>query len=135
MASNNILKRGFPGWDTQDVGAIANLEYNNAAGGQKVLEVSRKLIPIPNSATTWTTNTTTLTPLPKQGLNLAIYNNSDVLDSVTVGNSSITLLVAGVTDTNGNVGIPLMPNTWTYIACGYANWVITGAATSFSLYN
>jgi hypothetical protein len=131
MAINkNINKRGLPGYDVQDQGALANLKYNDAAGSEKVSEVGRHLLPIPNSATTWTTNVTAATPLARMGKNLAVYNNSGTVASITLGeDNTITSLAAGVTDSSGHVGIALMPNAWTYVACGKQNWVIASAST------
>lgn len=130
MATNtNINKRGFPGFDTQDTGAIANLEYNNASGGLKTLEVGRHLLPIP-TGTTFTTNVTSATALPKMGKNLAVYNNTSTVGSITLGeDGTITSLAVGVTDANGHVGIACLPNAYTYIACGLQQWVIASAAT------
>ena len=39
--ATDIKKRNQPGNQTQDTAAIANLEYNQAAGAQKVTEVGR----------------------------------------------------------------------------------------------
>ena len=43
----NILKRNQNGNQVQDPSAIANFEYNQAAGAQKVAEVGRHLLPLP----------------------------------------------------------------------------------------
>lgn len=130
MAINNtILKRGFPGPSTQDLGAIGNLEYNNAAGGQKVLEVGRHLLAIPTGLT-YTTDASTAISLPAMGKNLAIYNNSNALETITFGeDNTITALGAGATDASGHVGIPCAPNAWTYLAGGYSQWVISSNST------
>lgn len=121
--------RNLNGYSVQDPAIIDNLTYNPQAGANKVAEVGRRLIPIPQSAGTFTTNVSTLTTLPMLGLNLAIYNNGS-LASITLGRAStVASLAPGVTDANGNVGVPLMPNSWTYLACGTSQFVISSAST------
>lgn len=111
-----------------DPSSISVLEYNQSAGSQKVSEVGRRLIPLYNNGA-WTTNATTATTTIA-GKNLAVYNNSSSLATMTLGeDATITVLAAGVTDASGHVGIPCMPNTWTYIACGINTSFIASAAT------
>jgi hypothetical protein len=125
-----IQKRNFPGDQTLDPSSIDNLEYNNAAGAKKVAEVGRHLLAITLGGGAFTTDASTIRPLPGQGKNLAVYNNNTAVGSVTLGEASTQLSLApGVTDASGHVGIPCAPNSWTYIACGPSNWVISSAAT------
>jgi hypothetical protein len=127
-----IQKRNFPGDQTQDPNAIDNLEYSNAAGAKKVSEVGRRLLPLNDGAGGFTTNATTIKILPSQGRNLAVYNNANTAASVTLGESSSQLSLAiGVADSTGHVGIACVPNSWTYIACGPSQFVISSAATLF----
>lgn len=123
-------KRNQPGSQVYDGGSIHTMEFNPAAGAQKVLEVGRSLLPLGDGAGGYTTNATTIKILPSAGKNLAVYNNTTTVASVTVSTSaSQASLAVGVTDANGNVGIPCAPNAWTYIACNQKNFVIASAAT------
>lgn len=131
MAKN---QRNFPGDKVQDPSSIANLTYNEAAGAQKNTEVGRKLLPLPDGASGYTTNATTAKKLPKKGANLAIYNNAAAVGSITLGTNTPALVsqAAGVVQasTDGqSVGIACTPNDWTYIACGELDWVVASAAT------
>lgn len=123
--------RNVPGQSVQDPSIIHNLEYNDAAGSKKVSEVGRHLVPlkyINAGLLAYTTDASTARPLDKEGACLAVYNSSGVLQTVTLGEaSSVASLAAGVTDAGGHVGIPCIPNNWTYIACGNSNWVITSS--------
>lgn len=131
MPSN---KRNFPGEKTQDPSSIANLTYNNQAGAQKNSEVGRKLLPLGDGASGWTTNATTAKKLPGKGRNLAVYNNAGAVGSITTGTNTPALASqapgAVQASTNGeSVGIACAPNDWTYIACSEHDWVIASAAT------
>lgn len=64
--------------------------------------------------------------LPKKGANLAVYNKDTSVHSITLGEDNTTVpLAAGVTDSNGHVGIPCAAGEWTYLSCATQNWVIT----------
>ena len=127
--------RTVPGEATLDPAAIANNQYNDSAGSQKVSEVGRHNLPFPfisGGAVAYTTNLTTQLPLPKNGMGLAVYNNSAAVHSITLGESATSpaaALAAGVTDVNGHVGVPCTPNSWTYIATGTKTWVIADSAS------
>lgn len=127
--------RTVPGENTLDPSAIANVEYNDAAGSKKVSEVGRHNLPFPfisGGSVSYTTNLTTARPLPKKGMPLAVYNNSGTVHSVTLGESASSpaaALAAGVTDAAGHVGVPCTPNAWTYIATGTKTWVIADSAS------
>ena len=99
----------------KDQGLIENIIFNDPAGGQKNLAVGPVLEPIFTSGG-YTTNLTTATPV--YGCNLAIYNNSGSLHTITLGDSSVTSLGPGVSNTAGFVGVPCMPNQWTYLSAG-----------------
>jgi len=130
MAKN---QRNTQGQNVQDPANIHNLEYSNAAGSQKVSEVGRSLLPlqyISGGVVTYTTDASTSRKLDSPGKNLAIYNNSGSVGSVTVSLASRTSLAAGAVDaTTGDVGIACQPNAWTYVACSSKSWVITSAST------
>lgn len=139
MANQNIRQVQGGNVNQYDPSSIAGMEFNPPAGSQKVSEVGRSLLPlkyISGGVLTYTTDASTARILDAPGLCLAIYNNSGTLGSVTLGtgNTAPTLLAAGVTNSSGQVGIPCQPNTWTYIACGKNNWVITNASTLITLW-
>lgn len=120
--------RQIDGRDVQDPVNIVNVNYNEASGGNKNLQVGPFLKPIQIGTNSYTTDATTARSLRK-GTILAIYNNSASLESITLGDTSgITSLAAGATDTNGNVGIPMKPNDWTYINTYEKQWVIASSA-------
>jgi hypothetical protein len=126
-------QRNLPGDKVQDPSIIDNLEYNNPAGSKKVSEVGRHLLPlkyISGGVLSYTTSATTARVLDNLGLCLAVYNNSGTVQSITLNESSaIVSLAPGATDATGHVGIPCAPNAWTYIACGYSNWVIASSSS------
>lgn len=132
MAFPNIFKRNVPGPSVQDPSAIENLEYSNSSGAKKVAEVGKHLIPLPTPGvgTGYTTDVSSAAyPLPSAGKNLAVYNNSDSLAAITFGtDNTVTALSAGTTDSNGRVGLPCIPNAWSYFAGGYSNWVISSSS-------
>lgn len=127
-------QRIFPGNKTQDPSSIANFTYNEASGAQKNTEVGRKLLPLGDGASGFTTNATTARKLPAQGKNLAVYNNAGAVGSITLGTNTPALVsqapgAVQVSTDGQSVGIPCAPNDWTYIACGELDWVIASAAT------
>lgn len=131
MAKN---QRTFPGNKVQDPSTIANHTYNEQSGAQKNMEVGRKLLPLGDGASGYTTDATTAKKLPSKGKNLAVYNNAGAVGSVTLGTNTPALVSqapgAVQASTNGqSVGIPCTPNDWTYIAAGEHDWVIASAAT------
>lgn len=131
----NILKRNQNGNQVQDPAAIANFEYNQAAGAQKVAEVGKHLLPLPTpgAGTGYTTNVSAAAfPLPGAGQNLAVYNSAGTAGSITFGiDSTVTSLAGGTTDSSGRVGLPCPANSWSYFASGYSNWVISSASTLY----
>ena len=132
MAKNIRQTQGQNVYDPSNIDA---LEFNPQAGSRKVSEVGRALIPlkyISAGSVAYTTDASTARRLDFPGKCLAVYNNSATLGSITLGtgDSAPLLLAAGVTDVNGNVGIPCAPNSWTYIACNLNNWVISNASTT-----
>ena len=135
MANNQIKKRNLnQGQDAQDQAAIANFEYNQPAGAQKVAEVGKHLLPLvtPGSGTGYTTNPSAAFSLPGAGKNLAVYNSSGTVEAITFGSDdTVTALTAGTTDSSGRVGLPCMPNSWSYFASGYNSWVISGSSSLY----
>lgn len=123
-------KRNVPGDKVVDPNAIANYEYNNAAGAKKIINVGPKLHPHRNSGTTWTTDATTALALPRVGRSIAVYNNSGTVGSITFGmDNTVTVLAAGVVDNaNGHVGIPCKPNDWTYLSGDNYQFFIASSA-------
>lgn len=125
----NIQKRKVLGYRVSDPANIDNMTFNEKAGARKSAEVGRKLIPLKATATTYTTDASTVRSLPSAGRNLAIYNNSSAVHAVTFGeDATITALAAGVVDASGHVGIPCAANAWTYVAAGEQVTVITDSA-------
>lgn len=127
-------QRVFGNQIVQDAASVVNSMYNEKAGAQKIATVGSKLLAVPDGAGGHTTNLTTAKKLPKKGANLAIYNNSSAVGSITLGTNTPTLTSqtpgAVLSGTNGvSVGIACEPNTWTYIACGELDWAIASAAT------
>jgi hypothetical protein len=117
-----------------DPSSISNQMYNEQSGAQKNLAVGPSLKPLKLSATTWTTDASTLRKIPK-GVQLAVYNNAGAVGSITLSKANArTSLAPGAVDntagdTFGDVGIPCAPNAWTYIS-GLDNIsVIASAAT------
>jgi hypothetical protein len=129
----NINKRNILGNDVQDPSAVDVLVYNNAAGANKVAEVGKHLLPLPKPGvgTGYTTDVSGgAYPLPNAGRNLAVYNNSGTVAAITFGtDGTVTALAAGVTDSSGRVGLPCMPNSWSYFAGGFSNWVISSSSS------
>lgn len=126
--------RNVPGNQVQDPSAIAAMEFSKSAGSKKVSEVGKHLIPIPYinaGSVAYTTDASTARRLPNAGLCLAVYNNAGAVGSITLGSAPAapTSLGVGVTDANGNVGVPCPPGEWTYLACDANVWVIGSAAT------
>lgn len=127
--------RQTQGQNVYDPSNIAAMQFNPAAGSQKVSEVGRSLLPmkfISGGAVAYTTDGSTARALDSPGKCLAVYNNAGAVGAVTLGATAAevaTALAAGVTDATGHVGIPCMPNAWTYIACGSNNWLKSTAAT------
>ncbi|CAM6004818.1 unnamed protein product [Sphagnum balticum] len=119
-----------------DPSAIAGVEFNPAAGSQKVSEVGRSLLPLKyiagGTTLTYTTDASTARILDAPGACLAVYNSTGTIGSITLGPPGATpptVLAPGVANTTGQVGIPCAPNAWTYIACSANQWVIASAST------
>ena len=115
----------------QDPNQIKSIEYNPQSGGQKSLAVGPHLIPIPIAGGLFTTNVTTATAIPYLGANLAIYNSTGTVGTVTIGGIGVTSQAIGVSDVNGNVGTACAPNSYTYLSMGYNQYIIASAATLF----
>jgi hypothetical protein len=115
-----------------DPSLVDAASFNHEVGAQKNMEMGHHLVPIPLSATSFTTNITALTPLPKKGLTLAIYNDAGSTASVVIGDASTTILAHGVADSSGRVGIPIASKTWTYIATYDKQFVIGNSANLFA---
>lgn len=98
---------------TNDTGVIENNSYNDQAGVRKVSDYGKALKPY-NTGASFTTDFSTARIL-QMGTALAIYNKSGTLHAITFSDTSIAALAAGTTDVNGNVGIALEPNSWTYL--------------------
>lgn len=117
----------------QDPDGIASAQYNYQSGGQKTLPVGPHLLAIPVVVTgtpTWTTDVSAAAvALPNLGMNIAVYNNSNVTGSFTIGGIGITSQAIGAFDANGNVGVACPPNAWTYLSMGNNRYVISSAST------
>lgn len=129
MNPSNKIERKLKINSTNDPSSIQALTYNHQTGAQKNMEMGRHLIPIPTSATTFTTDASaSAVALPSKGLTLAIYNNSGTARAVTLGDSAVTALAIGVTNASGLVGVPCLPNDWTYLATFDKTHVITNSS-------
>lgn len=132
--ANEIKKRNILGSSVQDPSAIAINEYSNAVGAVKTSENGRHLLPLPTPTvgTGYTTTPTAAYALPSAGRNIAVYNSTGTVGSVTFGtDNTVTALAAGTTDSSGRVGLPCPGNSWSYFAGGYSNWVISSASSLF----
>jgi hypothetical protein len=128
----SINKRNFPGYLTQDEGALANIEYNEPAGAVKTSEQGNWLAPLGNGSNGFTTDASTARILPKLGQNIALYNSDTAIHTVTISNSNTTTALApGATNAAGNVGIPVPPGTWFKTCCFLNNWVVTDSTLLF----
>src|ERR1035437_6689566 len=131
--ANPIRNRQVQGNNIRDGGSIDNFTYNEKAGSRKTSEVGRSLLPLGDGAAAFTTDASTKRILPSAGLNLAVYNNSAAVHAVTVGDNTMTPQAAGAVQTAGSptapfVGVPCMPNAWTYVAAAQWNYIATDNA-------
>lgn len=117
----------------QDPHQIDSVEYNWQSGGKKSLKVGPHLLPIPivtAGAQAYTTDVSgSAVALPYIGANLAIYNNAGSAASITIGGVGVTSQAIGASDANGNVGVALPPNAWTYLSMGNNQYLRSSAAT------
>lgn len=129
MNPSNKIERKLKINSTNDPSSIQALTYNHQTGAQKNMEMGHHLIPIPTSATTFTTDASaSALALPSKGLTLAVYNNSATARSITLGDSTVTALGIGATNASGLVGVPCTPNNWTYLATFDKTHVITNSS-------
>lgn len=128
MAKN---QRNLSGASVRDTSTIDNLIYNEASGGRKSVPVGPHLLPLPDGASGFTTDASSVKILPSPGRNLAVYNNSGAVHAITLGeDNTVTAQAAGAVQAGTqHVGIACTPNAWTYIACGVQNWVISDSAS------
>jgi hypothetical protein len=133
MAAPLIKSRQIVGDKSRDLAIIELLSYNEKSGARKSIEVGRALLPLGDGAGGYTTNASTAPRvLPSAGRNLAIYNNAGAVGAVTVGDNTMTAQAPGavqVSGTNQFVGVPCMPNSWTYLSAAQWNYVAATAAT------
>jgi hypothetical protein len=130
----NIMKRNVPGNTVQDPSAIEVLQYNNASGARKSIQMGQHLLPlpVPGVGNGYTTTPTDAYALPSAGRSLAIYNSTGTVGSITFGtDDTVTALAAGTTDSSGRVGLACPPNAWIQFSAGYSNWVISSASTLY----
>lgn len=122
-------KRNLNGYKVYDPASIDNMQFNAPAGAQKQINVGCKLLPLKADATTYTTDATTARALPQIGRSIAVYNNSGTMAAVTFGmDATVTALAAGVTDANAHVGLPCVPNDWSYFSGADYQWLIASSA-------
>jgi len=118
-----------------DQGATSNIGFNEAAGVHKVAQAGLKLKPLPLTATTFTTDASTIRLLSDKGLALAIYNNAAAVGSFRLSKKKTAASLApGVVDNTadegyGDVGVPVPANSWFYTNSYDAAAIITSAAT------
>jgi hypothetical protein len=119
--------RQMKGSTVEDVLNAASLTFNRASGGQKNLGVGPHLKPllVDPATNTYSTDATTARTL-RPGVLLAIFNKGSSVYSVTLGSdTSVAALAVGVTNSNGEVGIPCKPGDWTYLSTFDKRTVIT----------
>lgn len=117
MNPSNKVERKLKINSTNDPSSIQAVTYNHQVGAQKNMEMGHHLIPIPTAPTTFTTDVSgAAVALPSKGITLAVYNNSSTAYAITLGDSTVTALAIGATNTSGFVGVPCTPNNWTYLA-------------------
>ena len=120
--------RQIRGKAVQDPESIMAVMYNQASGAQKNLQVGHALRPLTENGS-FTTDVSMATPLALGG-SFAIYNNSGSLKTINFGKTiALVSLAAGATDAEGNVGIPLQPNAWAYLANNDRRYVISSSNT------
>lgn len=115
-----------------DPSSLPSLGYNVAAGAHKQMKVGPHLLPVmlvTGGAVVYTTDVSAGVNLGVQGVELAVYNNSGSVGSITISPLAALSLAPGVTDAASNVGVPCPPNMWTYVSCADSRFVITSAAT------
>lgn len=112
MAKNKII-RSRKSRDIRDIGAIADMTYNEAAGSRKSSDFGHYLVPIDDGAGGKTTTATSVKALAL-GVTLAVYNNDSSVHAIRLSaSSSATALAAGIVDSaSGEVGIPIPPNSY-----------------------
>jgi hypothetical protein len=104
-----------------DSGSV-DYSYNDPAGAIKVVPAGPFLRPLDSS--TLTCDASTKTKMSLRGVMLAIYNNDTSVHSITIGDSTITALGAGVIG-GTFVGIPCVPNQYTYVNTYIYDYIIT----------
>jgi hypothetical protein len=113
---------------TFDTFSVQSNIYNEYAGGQKNLTVGPFLTGIQTDAGIVTDASTS--KRVGYGASVAIFNNSATLASARFGaTSAVAVGAVGSVDVDGNVSVPLLPNSWTYLASGEKDWLITSAST------
>lgn len=115
---------------TNDSGAVDNNTYNDQAGVRKVSDFGKALKPLLVGGSYVTAINAAAVKI-QMGSAIAIYNNSGSVASITFGSdNTVASLAPGVTSVAGDVGIPLMPNSWTYLNNYNKEWAITSAASA-----
>lgn len=115
---------------TNDSGVVDNNTYNDQSGVRKVSDFGKALKPL-LIAGAYTTAINSAPVKIQMGSAIAVYNNSGSVASITFGSANtVSSLAAGVTSVAGDVGIPLMPNSWTYLNNFNKEWAITSASTA-----
>ena len=127
---NQKTKRVLPTGVVEDPSSLDAIIYSRQTSGFKVSETGSTLMPL-NTGAAYTTNAVAGVTLPKQGCLLAIYNKDTSVHAVTLGLNAASVsaaLALGVTDANGNVGVPIAPAQWVYLSCFTDQYVITDSA-------
>lgn len=114
---------------TYDAGSVTSIQHNEQAGAEKNISVGPSLKPLKLTASTFTTDASTARAIVP-GTQLAIFNNSSSVASVTLRTATGASLAAGAVDnTTGEVGVPCPPNAWSYISSWDKKFVITSSNT------
>ena len=116
IPNNAKIKRGIPTANTEDAASVDLMTYSRQSSSHKTTSVGPSLAPLYNGSA-FTTDASAGITLPSKGCLLAFYNSDTSVHSVTLSTlASTTALAAGVTNTNGDVGVPVAAGTWLYLS-------------------
>jgi hypothetical protein len=128
MASQNIkTKRVLQTGLVEDPASVDAIVYSRQTAAFKSSHVGTNLIPI-YTGSSYTTDASSGIILPKQGCLLAVYNKDTSVHSIAMALNAANLpsaLAAGVTNSNGSVGIPVAPSTWLLVAAFTNTYILT----------
>lgn len=110
-------------------GETADLKFNQASGADKVIPAGHHLKPVFIGVGGYTTNATTRLNVGK-GVTLAIYNNSALVASATIGDATVVSQAPGAVQAGTPfVGVALSSQSFTYLNTYDKDYIVTSAAT------